>query len=82
MYPLLHHFTTLINDLQLALHDAACCVLGLALFQHLDFGVYGVAGLGRLGEFETVEAEESDQRVVVEVELKQQLVGRIRRVAP
>src|SRR5690242_5117645 len=71
LHALLDHLAPLVEDGELALHHAALRVRRLAGLQDLDAGPDRVAGLDRLGELEAVETEERDQRVVVEVELKQ-----------
>src|SRR5581483_5404112 len=65
----------LVEDEQLAADDAAVGPRGLALLRHADLRPHGVADPDRLREAQLVEAEEGDQRVVVEVELEQQAGG-------
>src|SRR5665647_1673978 len=71
----LHNFATLVQHLKLPLHDAAFGVRCFPLLQDLQSGVNRVARLDWFGEFQAVEAEKRDQRVVVEMKLEKQAGG-------
>ena len=69
------HLVALVEHQELTLQEPAVRARGLALRRHADPGVDRVADLHRPGEVQLVEAEEGDQRVVVEVEPEQQARG-------